>query len=183
MERKEFLKTACSLGMCSCMGVSLLAGKTLAASSDDIKKETDWRIGFMQKRFAKLIEGMNSSVNQETRTKILQDVGRFCAKENADTYIKFKDNPERFLDYVKGIWAERTEYDKKTKTMKIFSKKQESCVCPFVSKSITPKEFCDCSIGYNKEMLGVVFGQPVDAKIEESILRGGERCTFVITMK
>ena len=180
MKRNEFLKSACSLGMCSCAGISLLSSETLAGSSDDAKKESDWRIGFIQKRFAKMIAGIDAAVDQETKTKILENLGRACAKENAASFEKFKGDPESFLRELEKIWAERTEYDKETKTMKVVGKKQESCFCPFVDKTITPKDFCNCSIGFNKESFETVLGQPVDIKIEESILRGGERCSFLI---
>lgn len=169
--------------MCSCLDVSLLSSGTLAASLDDARNKSDWRIGFIHKRFAKLIEGMNLSIDQHTKIKILEDVGRTCAKDNADSFIKLKNDPEGLLDYMKKVWAEKTEYDRKTKTMKVVGKKQKSCFCPFVDKSMTPKDFCNCSIGFNKEAFETVLGQPVDVKIEESILRGGERCSFTITMK
>jgi predicted ArsR family transcriptional regulator len=182
MERKDFIKSACTLGMCSCAGLSLLSSGTLAAS-DDAKNEADNRIAFVQKRFAKMIEGMNSSIDEETKTKILEGVGRTCANEYKESFINFKDNLEGFLDNMKKIWAEQTEYDKKTKTIKVIGKKQKSCLCPFVNNSMTPKDFCNCSIGFNKESFETVLGQPVDVKIEESILRGAERCSFTITMK
>jgi predicted ArsR family transcriptional regulator len=114
--------------------------------------------------------------------KILENLGRACAKEHAASFEKFKGDPESFLGDLKKNWAERTEYDKKTKTMKVIGKKQESCFCPFVDKSMTPKDFCNCSIGFNKESFETVLGQPVDVIIEESILRGGERCSFVINL-
>jgi predicted hydrocarbon binding protein len=110
-------------------------------------------------------------------------MGRTCAKENADEFLKFKDNPEGFLEDMKQKWAERTEYDKGTKTIRVIGRKQETCFCPFVDKSMTPKEFCNCSIGFNKEAFETILGKPVDVKIEESILRGGERCSFVINVK
>jgi len=183
MKRNEFLKSACSLGMCSCAGVSILSGETLTASSDGKKNEQDWKIGFIQKRFAKMIAGMDSTVDQETKVKILENLGRACAKEHAASFEKFKGNPESFLGDLEKNWAERTEYDKKTKTMKVIGKKQESCFCPFVDNSITPKDFCLCSTGNMKETFETILGQPVDVKVEESILRGGERCSFTITMK
>jgi predicted ArsR family transcriptional regulator len=181
MKRKEFLRSACSLGMCSCASLSLLSTTTLIANSDDTKKkESDWRIGFIQRRFAKLLEGMNSTVDEQTRKKILEGVGRTCAKENSEFFTKFKDNPEGFLEELKQKWAENTSFDKSAKTIRVTGKKQESCFCPFVEKSITPKDFCNCSIGFNKESFEMVLGKSVNVKIEESILRGGERCTFII---
>jgi predicted ArsR family transcriptional regulator len=182
MKRNEFLKSACKLGMCSCVGVSLLSGKSIADATDDAKKELEQTMGFIHKRFAKLIEGMNSSVDEGTKTKILEGVGRTCAGEYKDSFLKYKDNLEGFLDNLKKTWADQAEYDKKSKTIRVVGKKQKSCFCPFVNNSMTPKDFCNCSIGFNKESFETVLGKPVDVKIEESILRGGERCTFVITM-
>jgi predicted ArsR family transcriptional regulator len=182
MKRNEFLKSACSLGMCSCAGISLLSAGTFTVS-EDAKKESDWRIEFIQKRFAKMMAGMDSIIDQETKVKILENLGRSCAKEFAESYEKFKGDPELFLSNLEKTWAERTEYDKKAKTIKVIGKKRESCGCPFVNKSMTPKDFCNCSIGFNKESFETVLGNPVDVKVEESILRGGEKCTFLITMK
>jgi len=183
MERKDFLKSACTIGMCSCAGVSLLSTGTLTAFSEIKEKESDWRIGFIQKRFAKMIAGMDSTLDQETKVRILENLGRACAKEHAASFEKFKGNPESFLADLKNSWAERTEYNKNTKTMKVVGKKQESCFCPFVDASITPKDFCNCSLGFNKESFETVLGQPVDVCIDESILRGGNRCSFTITLK
>jgi predicted ArsR family transcriptional regulator len=159
----------------------MLSGGVLLAENDDTKNKPDWRYGFIHKRFAKLIENMNSTIDQETRTKLLEGVGRTCAKENAESFKKYKGDLEGFLDEMKRQWAERTEHDIKTKTIKVIGKKQESCFCPFVDKSMTPKEFCNCSIGFNKEMFETIMGKPVDVKIDESILRGGERCRFIIS--
>jgi hypothetical protein len=181
MERKDFLKSACTLGICSCACVSILSGTALASVEE--KKEQDWRIGFMQKRFAKLLEGINTSVPQETKMKILEDVGHTCALEYAESFTKFKGNPDAYLEELKKDFAENVTHDKNSKTIKIIGKKQDKCGCPFVNKSITPKDFCSCSIGYFKESMSTVLGQPVDVKIEESVLRGGERCNFTITVK
>ncbi len=181
MKRKEFLTSACALGMCSCAGLSILASGNLFAGSDGTqKKESDWRFDFIRRRFAKLIENLDSTVDQEKKKKIIEDLGRACAKENADMLKKFKDNPEGYLEEMKRLWAESTEYDKEKKMIRIVGKKAESCFCPFVDGSITPKDFCNCSRGYNKEVFETILGKSVDVEIEESILRGGERCIHVI---
>jgi predicted ArsR family transcriptional regulator len=167
--------------MCSCAGVSLISSTTFCTNSDDTKtKETDWRIGFVQKRFAKMIEGMSKDVDENTRIKILESVGRTCAMENSQFFTKYRGNIDGLLDELKQKWAENTEHDKSLKTIRIVGKKQESCFCPFVDKSITPKDFCRCSVGFNKQIYETVIGKSVNVKIEESILNGGERCTFVV---
>jgi hypothetical protein len=42
--------------------------------------------------------------------------------------------------------------------------------------------YCHCSVGYVKEMHERMFGKPVAAELEDSVLRGGRRCRFKITV-
>jgi hypothetical protein len=84
------------------------------------------------------------------------------------------------LAQIKADWAENTEYDPQAKKIRVIGKKDPACFCPFVDKSITPKNFCQCSMGNMKETFETILGKTVNVKIEESILYGGERCTFVI---
>jgi predicted hydrocarbon binding protein len=177
MKRKEFIESACTLGICSC---AILSGGTLlTASSAAADEKEDWRLGFMRTRFARLVEILNSTVDDETKKKILENMGRACARENSAFYEKFKNDPEGYLNEVKQKWAERTEYDKKAQTIRIVGKKTEKCGCPFVDQAVTPKDFCYCSSGYVKETLETVLGKSVESVIEESKLRGGERCTHM----
>ena len=179
MKRQEFLKSACTLGICSCVAMPLLSndvlGNTVAPQSKD-----DWKLGFMQRRFAKLIEAMDENLEPAKREELIEALGRACASESKDKLIKYKHNPEAFLADIGKKWAEKTEFNKNENTIRIVSKKSESCVCPFVDKSKTPKEFCNCSLGNIKETFENILDKKVEAKIEESILYGGERCTFLI---
>lgn len=63
MKRKEFIASACTLGVCTCIGNSLLAGNSVVAATMEGDEKADWRIAFMQKRFAKLLAGMPYSDN------------------------------------------------------------------------------------------------------------------------
>ncbi|MFH1195049.1 MAG: hypothetical protein V1720_05020 [bacterium] len=181
MERKEFLKAACTFGICSCAGMSMLSsGNIFAAGSSNAEGETDWRIGFMQKRFANLIKILDNVSDPVEKKKILEDMGRGCANESKDQYTKFIGNPEGMLEVIKSEWAENTEYDKEKNRVRIIGKKMESCFCPFVDSSLMPKEFCNCSMGYNKQMFETIFEKNVNVSIEESKLYGGERCSFII---
>jgi predicted ArsR family transcriptional regulator len=183
MERKDFLKSACTVGICSCTGIAALSGSNLFGNSKrTYASESDWQPGFMRKRFAKLIGNLDSTVDKQQKEKILQGLGKACAEESKEEYNKFKGNIAGFLDEIKKIWADSTEYNKEAGYLRVVGKKQKSCFCPFVDCSITPKDFCNCTVGYNKEVYGVIIEQPVNVEIEESILRGGERCTMLITI-
>jgi predicted ArsR family transcriptional regulator len=183
MKRQEFLKSACTLGICSCAAIPFLSSADVfAKSGTPIPEDEDWKIGFMQRRFAKLIEAMNSGMDQTQKEKMLEAIGRACAVENKDRYLKFKNDPEGWLAKIEKEWAEKTEYDKEKNTIRIVGRKAESCFCPFVDKTKTPKEFCNCSVGNLKETYETILDKKVDVKIEESILYGGQQCRFLVTV-
>ncbi len=182
MKRKEFISSACKLGICSCVPISLIPGSSIfPKSNENTENDETWKIGFMQKRFAKLIENLDS-LDDDKKLEIIESIGRACAKENIDFIKAYKGDPEGSLKEITGKWAESTEYNKEKKFIRIVGKKKDSCGCPFVYNSLTPKEFCYCANGYFKEAYETILGNPVEVKIEESVLMGGERCTHLINI-
>ena len=181
MKRKEFLSSACKVGLCSCAGLSFLSGNVLFAQSEsEGEKELKSKIGFMQRRFAKFLELLDNSVDNKTKEGIIQSLGRECAKESKEFYIKHKNNPEALLKEMEKFWAESSEYDKENNTIKIIGRPIEKCGCNLVDNSITPKDFCNCSKGWSMEAFSEILGKPVDVEILESVLMGGTRCSFAI---
>ncbi len=65
-------------------------------------------------------------------------------------------------------------------------KKYYYCHCPWARESqinpevTVPAIFCNCSAGFHKKKWEVIFEQPVQAEVLESILMGDERCRFAI---
>jgi predicted hydrocarbon binding protein len=177
----SFTPLIAQMGICSCAGMSILSANSILASTDNIvKNEQDWKIGFIQKRFAKLLKITDSYLDDEVKKIVLESLGRECAKESKSYFENFINNPEGFLTELKKSWIDSAEYNKETQTIKVIGKKTDSCFCPFVDKSITPKEFCTCSLGHNKEVYETILGKTVEVTLDESILRGGERCSFSI---
>ena len=184
MDRKNFFIKACQFGVCSCAGMSLLAGTSAFAASTkpEMNDEPDWRVGFMQFRFSKLIEMLNSSVDKPTRIKILENMGRACSNKAAENYKKYIGDIDGFLKNLEESWAEKASYDKEKKEIKIVGKKTENCFCPFVDKSKMTDEFCNCSLGWQKETIKNIIGKEVTAHIDSSILKGGTSCNFTINV-
>ncbi len=181
MKRKDFLNSACLLGFCSCVGMPFFSGsKLLAAQLDDKKKEEDPRIPFMQSRFGKLWDIVESKVGPEKKEEIIESLGRECAKANKNFYMKYKDNIDGYFKEITSRWMETAEYNKEEGKIKLVGKKNESCGCPLVNKAFINKDFCKCSLGYQKETYEVILGKPVKSTIVESILYGNERCSFLI---
>ena len=182
MNRKDFFKNACKAGICGCAGIALLSPSNLLAAEDSTNEEKpDWRIGFMQKRFARFIEIMNSNLDDETKNKLIEELGRACANEGYKDLLKYKGKIKEFLKDIETKWVEKTEFDEEKKEIRIIDKKRESCFCPFVDMSKMSKDFCNCSIGWQKETYETILGVPVDVKIESSVLRGSDKCSFIIS--
>jgi len=60
------------------------------------------------------------------------------------------------------------------------------CHCPWVRESLRQPEgpvsatFCRCSAGFHKKAWEVIFGQPLETEVLESVLQGDLRCRFAI---
>ncbi len=179
MDRKDFFKKSCKAGLCACAGFAVLNQSTaLATGTNSVKNNEDWRIGFMQKRYAKLIDILNLNLDENTQDKILENLGRACSKESEKDRLKFKGDIEGFLKDLKSQWAEDASYDKEKGEIRIVGKKVESCFCPLAGDKSISKTICNCSLGWQKETLESIIGKPFNAKIESSFLRGGDRCSF-----
>ena len=116
------------------------------------------------------------------RGKILQGLGRQCAQDYGAFFNKYRGDLQGFLDKIKTAWVERTEYDEKTGMLRTIGK-PAPCACPLVKMGRTTAEFCDCSRGWTQAAFSTVLGKPVTVEIEESVLRGGSRCSFRIGTK
>jgi hypothetical protein len=65
-------------------------------------------------------------------------------------------------------------------------KRRLACHCPLAASTITaegagvPALWCDCSAGYEKFILDLVFGEETHATVLESVLAGDARCRYAI---
>jgi predicted hydrocarbon binding protein len=167
--------------MCSFVGLALRAEDS-AHAGQNVNPEIDelkWKLDFMRKRFAKLVGILSANLDESTRKKVFESMGRDCAKLFMDLTGKFKGNPEAFLEEIKKRWAKSAEYDEEAGRIRVVDKSNH-CTCAFVDEQLTPPAFCDCTLGWQKETYAMILGQPVDAELEESILRGGKQCVFRI---
>jgi len=179
MNRNEFMK-CCTAGLCSCAAAALLPAPT--AQADSGNPELDrlrWQVEFTQKRFARLIELLNEHVDEATRKQIFETLGRDHGREYRFLTDKYQGKVQGFLDDIGKQWVEKTEYDAAKGTIRIVDK-SPTCTCPLVKMDLTPPSFCDCTLGWQKEVYSAVAGRPVEASVEESLLRGGNRCVFRI---
>ena len=58
------------------------------------------------------------------------------------------------------------------------------CLCPMAESKpagLSPT-YCHCSVGYVKEIFELQFNRKVDVELIDSVLKGGKRCQFKITV-
>jgi predicted ArsR family transcriptional regulator len=189
MKRSDFLKT-CGAGVCGCGAMGFLAplsalaengeGQTALAPADNsqLKQQLDGS----RERFAELVSIMGADLDGATRDKILARLGRECAQAYRALVQKYRGDLQGFLAKVKTAWLEKAEYDEKTGILRVIGK-PSPCACPLVKVGRTPADFCNCTLGWQQEVFSTVIGKPVTAEIEETVLRGGIRCSFRITVK
>ncbi len=188
MKRNDFVKTCA--GVCGCGVLGFLAplsasaegreGQTTTVPADDsqLKRQIDGA----QERFAKLLSIMAEDLDGAVRLKILRSLGRECAQDYSALFQKHRGDLKGFLAKIRTAWVERTEYDEKNGILRVIGK-PSPCSCPLVKAGRTPGEFCDCTLGWQEAAFSSVLGKPVAVEIEESVLRGGSRCSFRIAVK
>ena len=109
-------------------------------------------------------------------------MGRECSK-SISMISECKGNPEVYFEMLKKRWHEDSSWDREKGIITIASAERTECTCPLIDTKKTPGYVCDCSLGWQKQTFETVLGKKADVKIEESLLRGGKRCVFTITLK
>jgi predicted hydrocarbon binding protein len=163
------------------MGLSFLnSGEIFAGSKNSTSnEETDWRIDFMRNRFRDLINILNNDLDKESLIPILKQLGSKCGEGFAKD---FKNNPQGFFTFIKERWAESVNYAEGKGIIRVNEKVRNSCNCPFVKDKDAPDVLCNCSLGTQKKIYESLFGRQVEVKLEKSVLRGDERCSFTIKL-
>ena len=177
MDRKEFLKGVCGLGVCGCALKFLDGTNPLYAAETSTE---DQRLAFAQYQLAKMLGFMATDASAGACVGILEKTGRECAKLG-QLGVKFKGNPEGYFDAAKKMWGTDFTWDKQKGVVTV-AVAEGDCGCPLVDKKRTPAVWCNCSIGYQKESFEAIFSRPVQAVLKASKLSGAKRCVFEVTL-
>ncbi len=179
MNRKEFIKSACQIGVAS--GAFLIAESDgcCAMPSEQEDQSVNRREKFTQDWIRTLMNNMDSQMDEATRIKLMEASGRACARRDAVNAAKeCKGDLDKFLATMrKWVGADNVRKDG-NKVHLVYSK----CLCPMVQSGTDrlSDTYCNCSRGWVKEMFETVHGKPVEVRLTESIMRGGKACRFVV---
>jgi len=142
---------------------------------------SQWWLNHGAKQLAKLWELLEPLLDDAKRREILEQLGRNCAK-SLGWGEKYKGNPEGFFEYMNQKNGENFTYDKEKGIITVVTRERD-CDCKLVNSKITPAYFCQCSIGWQKQMYETILGKSVDVEVKESVLKGSKRCVFQIRIK
>ena len=181
MTRKEFMKScAVACGTCLCGAEAARAAEEPGCDAEltTIKNRTD----AAQLRFARLIETIEKSMTEAERKHLLHALGTKCSDTYRPALIdRYVGNLKGFLEEGRREWMAEAHYDEAAGTIRVVDK-GPSCTCPMVKVGETPGSFCDCTLGWQEATYSRIVGRPVKAELEESILRGGKRCVYRMTI-
>jgi hypothetical protein len=177
VDRKGFLKTVCGLGVCGCVASLVDPPEALAAAPE---QAPDQRLAFARYQVANMVGFMAAGTTGPACADILEKTGRECAKLGG-LAARFKGDPEGYMAAARKAWGTDFQWDKEKGVVTVAVAEGE-CGCPLVDSKRTPAFFCNCSVGYQKESFGTVFGNPVQASLKESKLGGSRRCVFEIRL-
>ncbi len=207
MNRKEFL-TRCGLGSCVCVfGLSsLFADETKPAApakpaappeptaEEPKRPRAEERIEFAEKWVGRFMGVLDVTLDAGTRRKVMMANGKACLlaylKEIGRTV-----QPVTLEEYAAQVKARvkdgSTRVEGNVITMQFSTAaetglpaEESACLCPLVETKPAglSGSYCDCSLGYVQAMHELKLGRPVEVELTESVLRGGKRCKFKVTV-
>jgi len=207
MDRKGFLTAVGTIGAGTCMCAAVggmraafgeePAGAAGAAPAPQPGEKTleraAKRMEFVDGWVKRFLDAMDLTLDEPARRKLMEANGKACFIAYAGPPRREPVTMERFRAWVAETGKERGyAIDGDTITFEFVSSAETGgaapegvCLCSLAETqtagAISPT-FCHCSVGYVREMHERIFGKPVAVELLESVLRGGKRCRFKMTV-
>ena len=199
MDRKSFLKSLGRAGACACAAagglraaLALPTGQT--KPGDKTPERAVKRMEFADHWVKRFFDVLDQTIDAESRRKLMMTNGRTCFRE----WIQETKQEIKPINFEQ--WAEKVAKGPKREGLKVegnviyyqFDSSAETgqespegiCLCSLVESKPAgmSQTYCLCSVGYVKEMNELRFGRKAEVELVDSVLMGGKRCRFKITM-
>jgi predicted hydrocarbon binding protein len=182
MERKEFLKASLWLGALG--GVAPALGeeaKPAASAVPPPPSPCERKAEFAQRLLVRFMSDMDSQLDEPRRVALMEARGRSCARMGA---VRAAQAHKGNLDAFIADFGRHMEADGLRREGNVVKVKYPRCLCPLASgiqEPISPT-YCNCSVGWLKELYETVTGKPVTVEVLETVKRGGQACRFNVTL-
>jgi hypothetical protein len=189
MDRKEFFKHTCGLGIGSCLGMNLLMNSN-GLAADDQKSEAEQNTPLVPadtRQIQNVLSYIESSMDESVKKSIFERLGaeHLTSPGFANWINENKKNIKGYFDRInsnKDTYWEKIEYDPDVSAIKIIGKPVDRCACPYAQSENPPLSLCyHCCVGFQKVMFEMLLDKPVKkVQVDESYLLGGKRCSSTI---
>lgn len=201
MTRQDFFKTAGRLGGRACMcgaagslGAALAGAQTQTRPGDTTPERAVKRLEFADVWVKRFFDSLDRTVDEGTRIKLMMLNGKTCLQDH------IRETKREIERVPFEVWARTAAEKNKAQGLTVdgnvihfrFESSAETggaakpgiCLCSMAESKPAglSATFCWCSVGYVKEIFERRFGRTVDVELLDSILKGGERCRFRITV-
>lgn len=179
LDRRCFFKQAGLLGM-GALSVRWQEDKTM---KDQLTPAEYNHVKFWFETLFSELDNNERSLNPDI---VLENCGRVCAHKHkvagAAASAREKINDLTDLDEVAEVLKKnRVGGGNLKREGDLLTDKYTRCYCPLRRSGLvdSPK-LCDCTLGWAKEVYGIVWGRPVEINLLMSIGRGDEYCKISI---
>jgi len=157
-------------------------------------QRSEQRIAFGEEWVVRFMGVLDSTLDDATKKMVMEENGRRCY-HNWTKESGRKIKPVTLEQYKKWVGKHESDGSIRFEGNVIhfqymsaaetgLPSKEGECLCPLVESK--PKGlsaiYCHCSVGYVKEWHERLLRRPVDVELVESVLNGGKRCRFKITL-
>ncbi|MEE9443953.1 MAG: DUF6144 family protein [candidate division Zixibacteria bacterium] len=155
---------------------------------------SETRIKFAEEWVKQFFDILDNSLDEETRNKVIMAKGKACYRnwiKKSGQKIKRKTLEEYKTWVEENVTNDSVRIEGNTIYFQYMSAAETGlpsdegqCLCPFVETlpEGLSDSYCLCSVGYVKEWHELLLGKEVEVELLESVLRGGKRCKFKITV-
>jgi hypothetical protein len=202
LRRKEFLAALGKGSVCMCAAAAgmraAFAGQTQTPApkpGDKTVERAAKRMEFVDGWVRRFFATLDKTVDEASRRKLMVANGRSCFAAYAGPPKKTPgpDALEKFKAWIaqqgkaRGYSFEGNvisfEFIGSAETGQ--ASPENVCLCPTAEAQkageLSPT-YCLCSVGYVQEMHERMLGRPVEVALVDSVLRGGKRCKFRMTV-
>ncbi len=142
-------------------------------------------IRFASLWLGQLFNELNALAPDEVKKRIM----RGCAQAHYrqlnmhQVIAPYQGDLERFLQFLEHTWDWKITISQDGSTILADENKPE-CVCPLVQSALIEHQtlLCHCSEGFAEQMFSSVVGQPVEATVLRSIMRGDPSCVYQVRL-
>ncbi len=199
LSRTELFASAGKVGAAGCLcalgAARLLADETpKSAPGDATAARALKRMEFSDGWVRRFMGVLDETLDQETRTRVMTANGRACLRGWLAAEKK-TITPVAFEAWAEKVKARPPDGSVRVEGNVVYYQYEASaetggaspagvCLCPMVESRPAglSRTYCQCSVGYVREMHEQKFGRPVKVELLDSVLYGGPRCRFKITV-